>query len=156
AWSFAFDAAWQPLAGLLFGHAVHIISENDRRDAEVLVEIIERDGIDMLDVTPSLFTSLRQAGLLDSGRLSVLALGGEAVGAGDWTDIRKACTGPLLAAHNCYGPTETTVEAVVAAIAEHDTPVIGYPTRTTRAAVLDSWLQPVPDGVVGELYLAGE
>lgn len=52
AWSFAFDAAWQPLAGLLFGHAVHIISENDRRDAEVLVEIIERDGIDMLDVTP--------------------------------------------------------------------------------------------------------
>ncbi|WP_036346810.1 non-ribosomal peptide synthetase [Mycolicibacterium aromaticivorans] len=156
AWSFAFDAAWQPLAGLLFGHAVHLISESDRRDAEVLVDIIERDGIDMLDVTPSLFTSLRQAGLLDSARLSVLALGGEAVGAGDWTDIRKACTGTLLAAHNCYGPTETTVEAVVATIAEHDAPVIGYPTRSTRAAVLDSWLQPVPDGVVGELYLAGE
>ncbi|KAA0111464.1 non-ribosomal peptide synthetase [Mycolicibacterium sp. P1-5] len=156
AWSFAFDAAWQPLAGLLFGHTVHLISEHDRRDAEALVEIIERHGIDMLDVTPSLFTSLRRLGLLNSGRLCVLALGGEAVGAVDWADIRKSCTGTLLAAHNCYGPTETTVEAVVAAIIDHATPVIGYPTRSTRAAVLDSWLQPVPDGVVGELYLAGE
>ncbi|WP_319435928.1 amino acid adenylation domain-containing protein [Mycobacterium sp. RTGN5] len=156
AWSFAFDAAWQPLAGLLFGHAVHLIDETDRRDAEALVEIIDRHGIDMLDVTPSLFTNLRRAGLLDRGTLSVLALGGEAVGSVDWTDIRKACTHALLAAHNCYGPTETTVEAVVAAIADHDSPVIGYPTRSTRAMVLDSWLQPVPDGVVGELYLAGE
>ncbi|MCV7175120.1 amino acid adenylation domain-containing protein [Mycolicibacterium sphagni] len=156
AWSFAFDAAWQPLAGLLFGHSVHLIDETDRRDAEALVEIIDRYGIDMLDVTPSLFTNLRQAGLLDRANLSVLALGGEAVGSADWTDIRKACTGPLLAAHNCYGPTETTVEAVVAAIAEHDAPVIGYPTRATSAVVLDSWLHPVPDGVVGELYLAGE
>ncbi|BBY63553.1 non-ribosomal peptide synthetase [Mycolicibacterium helvum] len=155
AWSFAFDAAWQPLAGLLFGHAVHLIDETDRRDAEALVEIIDRHGIDMLDVTPSLFTNLRRAGLLDRGTLSVLALGGEAVGSVDWTDIRKACTHALLAAHNCYGPTETTVEAVVAAIADHEAPVIGYPTRSTGAVVLDSWLQPVPNGVVGELYLAG-
>ncbi|WP_445168175.1 amino acid adenylation domain-containing protein [Mycolicibacterium sp. Dal123E01] len=156
AWSFAFDAAWQPLAGLLFGHSVHLIDEIDRRDAEALVDIIDRHGIDMLDVTPSMFTNLRRAGLLDRGLLCVLALGGEAVGAVDWTDIRKACTQTLLAAHNCYGPTETTVEAVVAAIADHDSPVIGYPTRSTSAVVLDSWLQPVPDGVVGELYLAGE
>lgn len=156
AWSFTFDAAWQPLAGLLFGHTVHVIDETDRRDAEALVGVVKRHGIDMLDVTPSLFTNLRQAGLLDHGTLSVLALGGEAVGSVDWTDIRKACTGALLAAYNCYGPTETTVEAVVAAIADHDAPVIGYPTRSTAAVVLDSWLQPVPDGVVGELYLAGE
>ncbi|MCX2932578.1 amino acid adenylation domain-containing protein [Mycobacterium sp. CVI_P3] len=156
AWSFAFDAAWQPLAGLLYGHTVHLIDETDRRDPEALVDIIDRHGIDLLDVTPSLFTNLRRAGLLDRGTLQVLALGGEAVGSVDWTDIRKACTHTLLAAHNCYGPTETTVEAVVAAIADHDAPVIGYPTRSTTAVVLDSWLHPVPDGVVGELYLAGE
>ncbi|EHB55645.1 amino acid adenylation domain protein [Mycolicibacterium rhodesiae JS60] len=156
AWSFAFDAAWQPLAGLLFGHTVHLIGETDRRDAEALVDIIDRHRIDMLDVTPSLFSNLRRAGLLDRGLLSVLALGGEAVGSADWTDIRKACTQTLLAAHNCYGPTETTVEAVVAAITDHDSPAIGHPTRSTGAVVLDAWLHPVPDGVVGELYLAGE
>lgn len=161
AWSFAFDAAWQPLAGLLYGHTVHLIDEMDRRDAEVLVEIIAQHGIDMLDVTPSLFTNLRRAGLLDARQsgtdgLTVLALGGEAVGMADWADIRKACIDGRLVAHNCYGPTETTVEAVVAAIAEHDVPVIGYPTTGTSYSVLDSWLQPVPDGLVGELYLGGD
>lgn len=156
AWSFAFDAAWQPLAGLLFGHTVHLVDDADRRDAEALVRIVDQYGIDLLDVTPSLFAQLRRAGLLDVGKLHVLALGGEAVGATEWDDIRKTCTTGMLAAHNCYGPTETTVEAVVAAISEHDTPVIGYPTRGTGYAVLDSWLHPVPDGVVGELYLTGD
>ncbi|GAY17441.1 non-ribosomal peptide synthetase [Mycobacterium sp. shizuoka-1] len=156
AWSFAFDAAWQPLAGLFFGHTVHLVDETDRRDAEALVEIIGEQEIDMVDVTPSMFTNLRRAGLFGRTSLSVLALGGEAVGAVDWTDIRKACSHSQLAAHNCYGPTETTVEAVVAAIADHDLPVIGGPTRSMRAVVLDTWLHPVPDGVVGELYLAGD
>ena len=156
AWSFAFDAAWQPLAGLLFGHTVHLVDERDRRDAEALVGIVDQYEIDLLDVTPSLFAHLRQAGLLDVGKLHVLALGGEAVGAAEWDDIRKTCATGILAAHNCYGPTETTVEAVVAAISEHDTPVIGYPTQRTGCAVLDPWLHPVPDGVVGELYLTGD
>ncbi len=156
AWSFAFDAAWQPLAGLLFGHTVHLVGEEDRRDAEALVGVVDEYGIDLLDVTPSLFAHLRQAGLLDVGKLHVLALGGEAVGTAEWDDIRKTCATGILAAHNCYGPTETTVEAVVAAISEHDTPVIGYPTQGTGCAVLDAWLHPVPDGVVGELYLTGD
>ncbi|WP_328350273.1 amino acid adenylation domain-containing protein [Mycobacterium sp. NBC_00419] len=155
AWSFAFDAAWQPLAGLLSGHSVHIVDEDDRRDADALVRIIGQHGIDMLDVTPSLFGHLRQAGLLEATDLRVLALGGEAVGSADWDDIRKSCAAGVLAAHNCYGPTEATVEAVVAAIGDHEAPVIGHPTRGTDCLVLDAWLHPVPDGVVGELYLAG-
>src|SRR5690606_708797 len=60
-----------------------------------------------------------------------------------------------MAAYNCYGPTETTFEAVVGRFAAHEQPVIGLPTRHTRAYVLDAWLRPVPDGVAGELYLAG-
>jgi mycobactin peptide synthetase MbtF len=60
-----------------------------------------------------------------------------------------------MTAFNCYGPTETTVEAVVAAIDHHDEPSIGGPTSHTRGYVLDSALRPVPDGVVGELYLGG-
>ncbi|WP_167107513.1 non-ribosomal peptide synthetase [Mycobacterium sp. DL592] len=155
AWSFAFDAAWQPLAGLLFGHSVHIVDEDDRRDADALVRIVGGHGIDMLDVTPSLFGHLRQAGLLEATALKVLALGGEAVGSAEWDDIRKSCAQGGLTAHNCYGPTEATVEAVVAAIGDHEAPVIGYPTRGSGCAVLDAWLHPVPDGVVGELYLTG-
>ncbi|MCV7444114.1 amino acid adenylation domain-containing protein [Mycobacterium paraense] len=156
AWSFTFDAAWQPLAALLDGHAVHIIDGESQRDAEALVAAIDRFGLDMIDTTPSMFAQLHAAGLLRRVPLAVLALGGEALGGAAWHAIQRECARTAMTAFNCYGPTETTVEAVVAAIDEHARPTIGRPTRTTRAYVLDSWLRPVPDGAAGELYLAGD
>ncbi|MET8982232.1 amino acid adenylation domain-containing protein [Streptomyces sp. NPDC004539] len=61
---------------------------------------------------------------------------------------------------NEYGPTEATVGCVVHRI-EPGAPLgtgpvpIGRPIGGARVYVLDSRLQPVPDGVWGELYLAG-
>lgn len=155
AWSFAFDAAWQPLVGLLDGHAVHVVDEQTQTDAEALVALIAAHGIDMIDTTPSMFAQLQAFGLLTEAPLTVLALGGEAVGSAAWARIRNTCGTSSMTAYNCYGPTETTVEAVVAAIAEHDEPAIGRPTRHTRGYVLDSTLRPVPCGATGELYLGG-
>ncbi|MFI6079355.1 amino acid adenylation domain-containing protein, partial [Actinoplanes sp. NPDC051343] len=64
---------------------------------------------------------------------------------------------PGVTVWNCYGPTEATVYAT-----EYQVPAgdgsgvpIGQPLWNTRAYVLDSFLQPVPPGVTGELYLAG-
>jgi mycobactin peptide synthetase MbtF len=155
AWSFTFDAAWQPLAALLDGHSLHIVDDDCQRDAEALVETIDRFGLDMIDTTPSMFDQLRNAGLLHRVPLAVLALGGEALGSTAWQAIQEQCARTAMTAFNCYGPTETTVEAVVAAVDEHARPAIGRPTRTTRAYILDSWLRSVPDGAAGELYLAG-
>jgi mycobactin peptide synthetase MbtF len=154
-WSFAFDAAWQPLVALLDGHAVHVVDEQTQTDAEALVRVIAEQRIDMIDTTPSMFAQLKAFGLLAQVPLAVLALGGEAVGSAAWTLIRDECTRTSMTAFNCYGPTEATVEALVAAIAEHDEPSIGRPTRHTRGYVLDSGLRPVPCGATGELYLAG-
>lgn len=156
AWSFTFDAAWQPLAALLDGHSIHILDDDRQRDAEALVETIERFGLDMIDTTPSMFAQLQNAGLLTTVHLAVLALGGEALGVTAWRTIQQSCAETGMSAFNCYGPTEITVEAIVAAVTEHRRPSIGRPTRSTRAYVMDSWLRPVPDGVAGELYLAGE
>ncbi|OBB69510.1 non-ribosomal peptide synthetase [Mycobacterium sp. 852014-50255_SCH5639931] len=155
AWSFAFDAAWQPLIALLDGHGVHVVDEPTQADAEALVAAIAEHGVDMIDTTPSMFAQLAASGLLTTVPLAVLALGGEALGKPAWTLIREECARTGMAAYNCYGPTETTVEAVVAAIAEHDEPSIGRPTLNTRGYVLDSALRPVPFGATGELYLAG-
>jgi mycobactin peptide synthetase MbtF len=155
AWSFTFDAAWQPLAALLDGHMVHIVDDESQRDAADLVATIGREGIDLIDTTPSMFAQLQAEGLLTAVPLRALALGGEAVDPATWAAIRGECHRNDMAAYNCYGPTETTVEAVVAAFSQHQTPSIGYPTDSTRAYVLDAWLRPVPDGVTGELYLAG-
>lgn len=155
AWSFTFDAAWQPLAAMLDGHSVHVVDAECQRDAEALVEVIDRFGLDMIDTTPSMFAQLRAAGLLQLP-LAVLALGGEALGGTAWRAIQEHCAATAMAAFNCYGPTETTVEAVVAAVDEHPRLSIGRPTRGTRAYVLDPWLRPVPGGAAGELYLAGD
>ncbi len=156
AWSFTFDAAWQPLAALLDGHSVHIVGDESQRDAEALVHNIGRFGIDLLDTTPSMFAQLHDVGLLTTVPLAVLALGGEAVSASTWRLIADECARTGMSAFNCYGPTETTVEAVVAAVDGYRRPSIGRPTQTMRAHVLDAWLRPVPDGVTGELYLSGQ
>lgn len=155
AWSFAFDAAWQPMVALLDGHAVHVVDEHTQRDAEALVRTIAEHRVDLIDTTPSMFAQLRAFGLLTTVGLTVLALGGEAIGPPTWDAIRQACRDSTMAAYNCYGPTETTVEAVVAPITEYAAPSIGRPTRQSRGYVLDSALRPVPYGAPGELYLAG-
>ncbi|CAJ1496250.1 amino acid adenylation domain-containing protein [[Mycobacterium] kokjensenii] len=155
AWSLSFDASWQPLVGLLGGQCVHLFSAEEMRDADAIIDGIRRHRLDMIDTSPSMFSQLFDAGLLDAGsdhRLSVLALGGEAIAPHTWARLRSA---PATAVHNCYGPTETTVEAVVAAVSDTDVPMIGEAVRGMSAHVLDSRLREVPDGVAGELYLAG-
>ncbi|MFD5246239.1 non-ribosomal peptide synthase/polyketide synthase [Amycolatopsis sp. NPDC058340] len=154
AWSFSFDASWQPQLWLLDGHAVHIVDEETRRDPELLAAMIEREDFDFIEVTPSFFAQMADAGLLDGDRcpLAVIGVGGEAVPESLW---RRLATLDGTEAFNLYGPTESTVDALVARIGDSDKPLVGRPVANTRAYVLDAALRPVPPGVTGELYLAG-
>src|SRR5262249_22957744 len=57
---------------------------------------------------------------------------------------------------NSYGPTETTIYSSSGQLtAAQPDPVIGQPLASTSYYVLDSFLQPVPIGVAGELYIGG-
>ncbi len=154
AWSFSFDASWQPQLWLLDGHAVHIVDEETRRDPGLLAAMIDRDGFDFIEVTPSFFAQMAEAGLLDGDRcpLAVIGVGGEAVPESLW---RRLATLDGTEAFNLYGPTESTVDALVARIGDSEQPLVGRPVANTRAYVLDASLRPVPPGVTGELYLAG-
>ncbi|KAG2869649.1 Dimodular nonribosomal peptide synthase, partial [Phytophthora cactorum] len=60
--------------------------------------------------------------------------------------------------NNQYGPTETTIYSTAASLETGATgkPSIGGPVRNTQLYVLDQGLKPVPPGVAGELYIAGE
>ena len=64
---------------------------------------------------------------------------------------------------NHYGPTETTVGSLTLHVAEYDwqnasiTSIpIGRPIANTQVYILDAQQQPLPIGVVGELYVAGD
>jgi phage tail protein X len=56
-----------------------------------------------------------------------------------------------------YGPTETTIWSTVAEVgAVQGVADIGTPIANTQVYVLDDTLQPVPDGVAGELWIGGD
>ncbi|MGC4942269.1 amino acid adenylation domain-containing protein [Kribbella sp. DT2] len=150
----SFDASWDPILWMLDGHELHLLGDDVRRDPEALLTYVDALRIDAMETTPSYVQHLLGMGLLDSGhhRPTVLALGGEAVDARLWSQLAAA---DGLLAYNFYGPTECTVDSVIAEIRNDRAPVIGSGVQNLRTYVLDANLQPVPDGVAGELYLAG-
>ncbi|WP_432826776.1 amino acid adenylation domain-containing protein [Dactylosporangium sp. CA-092794] len=154
AWSFAFDASWQPQLWLLDGHALHIVTEEVRRDPEQLAGLLLDEGIDFIELTPSHFAQVADAGLIRDGRcpLAVVGVGGEAVPPALWRRLGRL---PGTTAFNLYGPTEATVDALSARIGDTDAPVIGRAVAGARAYVLDHALRRTPAGVAGELYVAG-
>lgn len=111
----------------------------------------------VLKVTPS------HLALLDTSRSSAsptqtLVVGGEALHGEALAGWRSRH--PETCVYNAYGPTEATVHCIVHRLVPGEpTPAgpvpIGSPFPGMRAFVLDDRLQPVPVGVVGELYLAG-
>nr|MDT0526746.1 AMP-binding protein [Streptomyces sp. DSM 41633] len=102
-----------------------------------------------LTQTPSAAGALSPQGL----ESVALLLGGEAC-PGEVVD--RWATGRVVI--NAYGPTEITVYASMSAPlkAGSGAAPIGAPVPTSALFVLDEWLRPVPPGVVGELYVAGD
>ena len=90
-------------------------------------------------------------------KADAIVLGGEEL-------LRQDIEGffPLeIALFNEYGPTEATVGCVVYKINENDhypngRVPIGYPLNYVKAYILNKYLQPVPEGVIGELYIGGK
>ncbi|MFG3426536.1 amino acid adenylation domain-containing protein [Streptomyces californicus] len=151
----SFDAAWDPVLWMLDGHRLHVLDDLTRRDPEALVRAARDQRFDVLESTPAHVRQLLDAGLFTGygPAPSMVVLGGEAVPAGLWDDLRAR---PGLTAWNFYGPTEATVDTLTADLRATRRPVLGFPVDGTSVRLLDDRLRPVPVGVIGELYLAGD
>ncbi|MBQ0886064.1 amino acid adenylation domain-containing protein [Streptomyces sp. RM72] len=152
--SFAFDMSWEELLWLADGHEVHICDEELRRDAPRLVAYCLEHGIDVVNVTPTYAQQLVAEGLLDdpARRPALVLLGGEAVTPALW---RRLAETEGTVGYNLYGPTEYTINTLGVGTFECPDPVVGVAIDNTDVYVLDPWLRPLPDGVPGELYVAG-
>ncbi|WP_373863779.1 non-ribosomal peptide synthase/polyketide synthase [Nocardia rhamnosiphila] len=119
-----------------------------------LGELIARERVTVGLITPSVLASLDPA---DLAGMRVIIAGGEAISAdlvAKWSTVRDGGVERRL--HNAYGPTEATVATNISgALLPGDPVTIGGPVRGMRALVLDDRLNPVPEGVAGELYVGG-
>ncbi|WP_196223735.1 non-ribosomal peptide synthetase, partial [Nocardia seriolae] len=138
------------------GGRLVIAAADGHRDPAYLNELMARERVTTLHVVPSMLDGLVTAadGALNDSLRRVLAIG-EALPAAVAQRFRAA--NPDAALFNLYGPTEAAVSITTHLVTDAGTGSvsIGVPEWNSRVYVLDARLNPVPDGVSGELYLAG-
>ncbi|KAA0103258.1 amino acid adenylation domain-containing protein [Mycolicibacterium sp. P1-5] len=159
--SLAFDfSVWEIWGALLFGGRLVVVPDAVVRSSEDFYALLVAEQVDVLSQTPTAFYALQSVDEPFEQELALKAVvfGGEALEPHRLQAWLQSHPGaPRMI--NMYGITETTVHASFREITAADTDgavsPIGRPLANLGFFVLDSWLQPVPAGVVGELYVAG-
>jgi len=124
--------------------------------ASTIADEIARHGVTHLQMTPSLarMLTLDARAFAALGSLKQMLLGGEAVPASLIHHLRQVFKGAI---YNMYGPTETTIWSTTYRVGEPEKTVsIGRPIANTQIYLLDTELQPVPVGEIGELFIGGD
>ncbi|WBM34629.1 non-ribosomal peptide synthase/polyketide synthase [Pseudomonas sp. NY11382] len=154
---FSFDVSvWEFFWPLMTGARLVVAAPGDHRDPARLVELITGENITTLHFVPSML----QAFLQDSGvprctSLARIVCSGEALPADAQQQVFAKL--PKAGLYNLYGPTEAAIDVTHWTCREEgrDSVPIGAPIANLACYILDAELQPVPVGVLGELYLAG-
>lgn len=146
-----FEWLWAVSSG-----AALVVAAPDAYAGEALAEVLARQRVDAALITPTVLATLDPA---RTEGLDTLVTGGEACPAelvSAWAaSAREDRNKTPRRMFNAYGPTEVTIWATWSALSAGEPVHIGAPVPGTCVLVLDSRLNPVPVGVVGELYVAG-
>ena len=166
--SFGFDfSVWEIYGALLLGGRLVVVNHETTRSPEAFRRLLATEQVTVLNQTPSAFRQLIRADeALGDATDPPLALrwvifGGEALelqSLRPWFD-RHGDTTPRLV--NMYGITETTVHVTYREIHRADldqgqaASPIGRAIPGWQVYLLDRVGQPVPVGVVGEMFVGG-
>ncbi|MFD3666006.1 amino acid adenylation domain-containing protein [Streptomyces sp. NPDC058659] len=166
----SFDVSvWEFFWALTEGATVVLARPDGHRDPAYLADLIHEQAVTTAHFVPSMLAAFTQ--VMETARdlpdwatsLRRVFCSGEALTGADargWQDLTAGTSrggrGPVPL-HNLYGPTEAAVDVTYFPYEGGDEPAvpIGRPVWNTRLHVLDPFLRQVPDGVPGELYLAG-
>ncbi len=164
--SHAFDfSVWEIWGALIYGGRVVVVPYLTSRSPRDFHQLLVQQRVTVLNQTPSAFRALIEADGAsgvppDALSLRYVIFGGEALGLDmlrPWFE-RHGDDRPLLV--NMYGITETTVHVTYRPIRLADLDagkgsIIGVPIPDLRIWLLDSMLEPVAAGEVGEMYVSG-
>jgi amino acid adenylation domain-containing protein len=132
---------WSTILPLAHGGGLSLVDPVDAGD-----ELFAQPSA-VVTLTPSLLATVSEVGPCPG----TIVVAGEAAPAGlieRWQSRTRLV--------NAYGPTETTICATWADAGAGDDPAtIGFNIARCRTYVLDSELQPIADGMPGELFIGG-
>ena len=149
----SFDIAgleiWLPL---LTGAQTVMASFKATADGNALKELLERHDITFLQATPVTWRLLFDTGWRGKNNLQAVC-GGEAMP----QEVAVQLVPVVKLVWNLYGPTETTIWSTGYQVTDgRETILIGRPIFNTQCYILDAHGEPVPVGVTGELFIAGD
>jgi len=149
----SFDiAALELFLPLTAGAKVVVASRVAASDGRQLAKLLERSKVTMMQATPATWRLLLEAGWESPRGFNVLC-GGEELP----SDLAHQLLQQEARVWNLYGPTETTIWSTVGEVKRDDDAItIGRPIANTQIHILDAHLEPVPVGVVGELFIGGD
>ncbi|MBE0684226.1 MAG: amino acid adenylation domain-containing protein [Anaerolineales bacterium] len=154
----SFDiAVLELLLPLTVGARVVIASSESVTDGTLLADTLTRSNATVMQATPASWRSLLEAGWKGNADLKILC-GGEAL----VSDLAERLLERGAELWNLYGPTETTIWSTLYRVTSKEshgvsnTISVGRPIANTQIYILDSELQPVPVGVIGDLYIGGD
>jgi amino acid adenylation domain-containing protein len=158
----SFDAGLEQLfCGLTAGLTVVMRGEKIPSAIE-FQQLIESNRVNVVDIPPAYwrFWTESQVGRAptENSSLRCVIVGGDVMDIGGlraWqqTPYRK------IRLINTYGPTEGVVGATSFDVTDElleETIPIGKPLAGNKIYLLDAWMQPVPVGIQGEIYIGGE
>ncbi len=152
------EGAMEMLAGLAAGATMILADDAEHRDPEALGALMQRHSVAQVTAVPSLVSALVDSRPGAVRALSRLVCGGEPVSTSLLQRLMSVCADGAEAdveLLNNIGSTETS-GAVARGRLSLPTPLVGKPVAGADAYLLDDALRPVPVGVVGELYYAGD
>ncbi|SDB91997.1 non-ribosomal peptide synthetase [Shouchella lonarensis] len=156
--SIAFDAATFEIWSSLLNGAKLVLLEAERAGVQDYADVIKQHRISTLWLTAGLFNAIVDEQVEALQGVKYLLAGGEALSVPHVKKAMNVLEGTQVI--NGYGPAENTACTACHWVEARDLDrvsiPIGRPIANTNVYVLDSEQQPVPIGVVGELYTGGD
>ena len=142
---------------LICGGNIHIYQEQDTEVDLSITDVIEDNSVSFIKLTPAHVHFLKGKDLSQS-TIQVIVVTGDEFKTAIGIDILNTFNKPVHI-YNEYGPSEATIGCIYHKFnPEKDVAAsvpIGLPIHNMQAYILDRFLNPVPKGIIGELYLGG-